>query len=67
MKKLHTGSDSFKYRRKTIDRKYIEIEITWGRTTLLIFFLIILSERLVESKEILLFFRNFLSWTNGSI
>ncbi len=61
MKKSHTDSDSVKYRRKTPNGEHIEFEIKWGRTTLLIFFLILLAARLVESKDILLFFRNFLS------
>ena len=58
-------NELFKYSHKNKNGEHTEIEIPWDRTTFLVFLLIFLfiglAAGLVESKDILLFFRSFLS------
>jgi len=64
MKKSHTDSDSVEYIRITPNGDQTKIRITWGKTTFLILFLILMAMQLIESEkieEIILFIERFLS------
>ena len=64
MKNSHKDSDSVEYIRITPNGDQMKIRITWGKTTFLILFLILMAMQLIESEkieEIILFIERFLS------